>query len=115
MAAGREAAIVQTRAAIGQIRPAAEVAQVRETLRLIHGHLGPYGTLGFGIGAHAIRRLEHFSLTTTAAARANAPSVWSRPRLARVRRHVLASAVPPSAFALRWIDWAPWRTYTHRC
>ncbi|MBD3292544.1 MAG: hypothetical protein GF393_06440, partial [Armatimonadia bacterium] len=32
--------------------------EIRETLRLFHGHLGPYATLGFRVGKYALNQLE---------------------------------------------------------
>jgi len=32
--------------------------EIREMLRLFHGHLGPYATLGFRVGRHALDELE---------------------------------------------------------
>ncbi len=50
--------------------------QIRETLRQFHGHLGPYATLGYRMGARAVERLQcamYFGLRVTVEGRSERP------------------------------------------
>ena len=50
--------------------------EIRQTLRQFHGHLGPYATLGYRIGAHAVERLacpKYFGVSVVVVGRTEVP------------------------------------------